>query len=55
MPSGLDAAVELRLGEKRAGQLENLIGSAQFLVLTLQSLDAFALFAGDAIAQAGIN
>ena len=36
MPSALESAVELRLGEKRAGRLEDVIGSAQFLDLTLQ-------------------
>jgi hypothetical protein len=42
--AGFQTAVELRLGEKSAGQLENLIGSAQFLVLSLQGFDALALF-----------
>ena len=30
-PSTLEPAVELRLGEKRAGRLEDVIGPAQFL------------------------
>lgn len=38
MPSGLEPAVELRLGKKRAGRLENLVDSAQFLDLALQRL-----------------
>jgi hypothetical protein len=46
-PSGLDAAVELRLGEKRAGQLQDLVGLAQFAHLALQVLDALGLFGRD--------
>lgn len=41
--SDLESAVELRLGEKRADQLENLVGSAQFLDLALQFLGALCL------------
>ena len=33
--AALDAAVELRLGEKRTGQLQDLVGLAQLAVLTL--------------------
>jgi hypothetical protein len=45
-PSGLQSAVELRLGEKRAGQLQDLVGPAQLLDLALQILDALLLFGG---------
>ena len=54
-PSGLESAVELRLGKKRAGRLEDLIGPAQFLVLALQLLEVFALAGRQPIALAGID
>ena len=54
-PSGLDAAVELRLGEKRAGQLQNLIGFAQLAHLAFEILDALGLGSRDAFALAGID
>jgi predicted transcriptional regulator len=37
-------AVELRLGEIRAGQLQDLVGLAQLAHLTLQILDALLLW-----------
>jgi hypothetical protein len=40
--------------EKSAGQLENLIGSAQFLVLSLQGFDALALFSRHAVTLTAI-
>ena len=43
------AAVELRLGEKRTGQLEDLVGLAQLLVLAFEFLQALQLGRGDAI------
>jgi len=57
MLSGLESAVELRLGEKRAGKLENLAGLAQLLDLALQFFDAL-LVRADAprsIASAACN
>jgi len=48
-PSTLESAVELRLGEKRAGRLEDVIGRAQFLDLTLQRFNALTLVGAKAI------
>ena len=48
-PSGLQAAVELRLGEKRTDQLEDLVGLAQRLVLPFEFLQALQLGWGDAV------
>jgi hypothetical protein len=42
-PSKLESAVELRLGEKRAGQLEDLVGLAQLPHFALQGLEALLL------------
>jgi hypothetical protein len=39
-------AVELRLGEKRAGQAKDLVGPTKLLVLPLQRLDALFLRTG---------
>ncbi len=47
-------AVELRLCEIRARLLQDLIGRAQFLVLTLQGFQTCLLLAGQPIAFAGI-
>lgn len=44
MPSGLGAAVELRLGKIRTGQAQDLVGFAQLAILSLQGLDALTLF-----------
>jgi hypothetical protein len=52
---GLEPAVELRLGEKRAGQLQNLVGSAQFFDLALQLLDPLGFGCGDAFSRACID
>ncbi len=41
--SVLDAAVEFRLGEKRAGQLQYLVDPAQVLDLALQVLEPLRL------------
>ena len=41
-------AVELRLSEKRAGELKDLVGLSQLLDLSLQRLDALLLGAGRA-------
>jgi len=54
-PLALESAVELRLGEKRASRLEDLIGPAQLLDFALQGLDAFALVAAYPITRALIN
>lgn len=55
IPSGLQTAALLRLGKKRAGQLEDLIGFAQFFDLALQRLHLFTFGCRDAIAHAGID
>src|SRR5205085_11802500 len=44
----LELAVELRLGEIRAGQLQDLVGLAQFANLALEFLDALLLGSGRA-------
>jgi hypothetical protein len=54
-PSALQTAVELRLGEKRAGRLEDVIGPAQFLDLALQCLELLAFAARQAFALAVVN
>ena len=51
---GLDAAVELRLGEKRAGQ-PDLVGLAQFAHLSLQLFDALDFKRRDALTLAVID
>lgn len=53
--SGFDAAGELRLGEKRAGQLQDLVGLAQLAVLSLQVFDALGICCRDVVTLAGIN
>ncbi len=45
-PSGLGAAVELRLGKIRTGQTQDLVGFTQLAALAFQSLNALALFGG---------
>ena len=55
MPSGLGAAVELRLGKIRTGQTQDLVSLAQFAIFALQNLDALALFAGRPRTLAGIG
>src|SRR5690606_26218777 len=54
-PSGLQPAVELRLGEKSARQLQDLIGPAQLLVLAFELLHALGVRAGDAVSYPGID
>ena len=49
--SELEFALVLRLGEKTTGQLQNFIGTAKPLVLTVKRLDAFTLVAADAFAH----
>ncbi len=46
--------MELRLG-KKAGQLQDFVGPAQSLVLTLQRLSAVTRLAGDSVAQPAVN
>lgn len=46
--SGLEAAVKFRLGEKRAGQLQDFIGLLQFFDLALQVFDPLHLGGGHA-------
>lgn len=53
--SGFESAVEFRLGEKRARQLQNLIGLAQCLDLAFQGLEPLAFLSRHAIARAGID
>lgn len=48
-------AVEIRLGKKSTGQLQDFIGPAQFLDLALQRLYAFVLGLGGASPGAGID
>lgn len=51
----LQLAARLRVSEKSAGELQNLVGAAQLLVLVLQDLDALALIGSDARALAAVN
>ena len=53
--SGLESAVELRLREKSARKLQNLIGSAQFPVLSLQGLELLAFAAGHTLALSRVH
>lgn len=48
VPSGLESAVELRLGEKSAGQLEYLVRPTQLLDLAFELLDASGFRCRDA-------
>jgi len=54
-PSTLEPAVELRLSEKRAGRLEDVIGPTQFLDFPLQCLELLALAAVEAFALATVD
>ena len=47
--------VELRLGEKSAGQFEDFIGTAQFLVLAFKGFDPFTFVGGHACSRTGID
>ncbi len=47
--------VELRLGEKRASQLQNLVGLAQLIVLTFEFLQALQVGRRDAGPGAGVD
>jgi len=44
-------AVELRPGEKCAGQLDDLVGLAQLLLLAVEPLQALRLAGGNALAR----
>ena len=44
-----------RLGEKRAGQLQYLVGAAQFFVLSLKRFDMLALGGAHTFSLAGID
>ena len=55
MPSILESAVELRLGEKRTGRLVDVIGTSQLLDLTLQCLELLAFAGVQAFALAVVN
>ena len=54
-PSTLESAVELRLSEKRAGRLEDVVGPAQLLDLTLQRLNALTLLSAKAIPGSSVD
>ena len=54
-PSILESAVELRLGEKRAGRLEDVIGPTQLLDFGLQCLELLAFAAAQAFALAAVD
>lgn len=53
--SRLEPAVELRLGEKRANHLQDLIGFAKFLALAFKLFDSVMLSAGGAAAQDAVD
>lgn len=53
-PHGFESAVELRLGEKRTGQAQDLIGFARFPHLTFKGFDAFTLGGGYALTSTRI-
>ena len=53
--SGLESAVEHRLGEKRAGQLQDLVGLAQLLDLALELLDPLHLRRRRSLPLAGLT
>ena len=54
MPSRLEAAVELRLGEKRTRQTQDLVCLAQLAHLSLQRFDALLFGGGRPWTLAGI-
>jgi putative transposase len=51
----LQFAVERRLGEKSTGCLQNLVGTAQLLDLTLHGFDAFTFISTEARADSLVN
>src|SRR3990167_8852733 len=53
--SRLQSAVELRLREKRAGRLQDVVGPAKLLDLALQFLDALRIRSGGADTQAAVD
>lgn len=55
MPSGLGAAVELRLGKICTGKALDLVGFAQLAILAREGLDALALFGGRPRTLTGIS
>jgi hypothetical protein len=54
-PASLQPAVELRLGEERAGQLQDFVGTAQFAHFAFEIVDALRLGAGHAVALAAVS
>lgn len=54
MPSRLEAAVELRLGEKRTRQTQALVCLAQLSHFSLQGFDAFFFICSRTRTLAGI-
>lgn len=53
--SGLQTAVEFRLGEKRASQLQDLVGLAQLIALAFELLQALQVGRRDASPGTGID
>jgi hypothetical protein len=53
--SRLESAVKLRLGEKRASHLQDLIGTTQLFVLAFKLFDSVMLSAGGAAAHAAVD
>ena len=53
--SGLESAVEQRLSEKSTRKLQNLIGSAQFPVLSLQSHELLTFAAGHTLGLSRVH
>lgn len=51
----LQTAVELRLGEKRACQLEDFVGLAQFSVLAFEFIESIFVRRGRALARDAVN
>ena len=54
-PSGVEAEVELRLGEERAGQLQDLVGLAKLSYFAFELLHTPGLAGRHAFAHAGID
>lgn len=55
MAQHVKLSIELRLGEKRTGHLQDFVGSAQFFDLALQVLDPLRLGGADAWPSSGID
>lgn len=53
--SRLESAVELRLGEKRAGHLQDFVGPTKLFDLALQFLDTLRFGRGDALTHTAVD